>query len=198
MNNISETLFYNQRLIISAPTKEPICWQLSKVEQISPKGISHLTFTQDHYDQTKDAFEYEDGEISNVYNPDKLIIGMYADYYSSTIAPINPDTPEPPSPTPLEIKISCATKAELKVGGSYKKFSVKFYINEEEVAFREGQWQFYVGNEAANVEYTKAGLEPNQIKVKTTEEDYVAQNLTIKYVTNDGYVGTLDVPVVSL
>lgn len=196
MNNISETLYYNQRIILSAPIEEPICWNLSKVEQISPKGINHLTFTQDHYDQTKDAFEYEDGEISNVYNPNKIIVGMYADYYSSTVIPTDGTTPIIP-PTTVYGVITCSTKAEIKVGGSYKKFNIKFYEEDTEINFKPGQWQFYVGNELANVEWTKSGLEENQIKVKTSE-DYIGQNITVKYISNDGIITTLDVPVISM
>jgi len=44
MNEISATIFYNQRLIISAPINEPLAWRLTKVEDVSPKGVRRLTF----------------------------------------------------------------------------------------------------------------------------------------------------------
>jgi len=49
MNSISETIFYNQRFLISAPISEPLAWRLTKVEDIFPKGVRRLTFAADTY-----------------------------------------------------------------------------------------------------------------------------------------------------
>ena len=198
MNSISETLFYNQRIILSAPIKEPICWKITKVEQISPKGINHLTFAQDIYSQHKDAFEYEDGEISTTYYPDKKIIGMYADYFSSTVEPTDPDAPVIPSTIHSVITYS-GLKPEIKTGGSYKKFTVTFYDGETIIPFQSGQWQFFVDDQFAEVITSKTDVDENQIKVKlSSDSSYVGKNLTIKYVSDSGIISNIEIAVVSL
>jgi hypothetical protein len=72
MNEISATIFYNQRFIISAPIPEPLAWGITKTEDVSPKGVRRLTFAQDRWDQHKDYVERDDN--GNV-------VGMYADFY---------------------------------------------------------------------------------------------------------------------
>lgn len=198
MNPVSETLFYNQRIILSAPIKEPICWKITKVEQISPKGINNLTFAQDIYSQHKDAFEYEDGEISTTYHSDKMIIGMYADYFSSTVEPVDQDNTDIPS-TIYSVITCSGIKPEIKTGGSYKKFTVTFYNGETIIPFQNGQWQFYVDGEFAEVITSKTGLDENQIKVKlNSDSPYVGKNLIVKYVSNDGIISDLEVAVIAL
>lgn len=194
MNSISETLYYNQRIILSAPTKNPICWKITKVEQISPKGINHLTFYQDHYNQNTDAFEYEDGTISREYYSDNIIVGMYADYYSSDIVP--EDNLQPKT---YNAEISYAgTKAEIKIGGSYKKFSVTF----EDDVFRPGTWSYYInGKQTQDIIESSTGLEENQIKVKFTDDikdDYIGSVFTIKYTSIDGIETSQDMIMVSI
>lgn len=195
MNSISETIFYNQRIILSAPIKEPVCWRITKVEQISPKGINRLTFAQDRYDQHKDAFEYSDGTFSKEYDADKQIVGMWADYYSSSVLPKDHDEP---TPSTIYSVITCSGKQEIKVGGSYKKLIVEFFDGEESAAFQTGQWQFYVNDELIDVSILGTELE-NQIKIKFTEDDsYIGKNLTIKYVSDEGITSSLDVAIVSM
>lgn len=196
MNSISETIFYNQRIILSAPIKEPVCWRVTKVEQISPKGINRLTFAQDRYDQHKDAFEYSDGTFSKEYDSSKQIVGMWADYYSSSILPI--DT-EKTNPNTNYSVITCSGKQEIKIGGSYKKLSINFFDDGNQIASKTGQWQFFVDEDIAPVLTTTTGLDRNQIKVKFTGDDsFIGKNLTIKYIDDDGIESSLDVAIISM
>ena len=136
LNSISETLFYNQRLIISAPITTPITWKITKVENTSPLGINHITFAQDKFDQHKDFIEKD--EFGNV-------IGMWADYYENNL---------PKDAVPSEIIEKYMEKAEItysgvkpeiKVGGSYKTFTCTYYDDNHKPVEKEAYvWNFSI------------------------------------------------------
>lgn len=121
LNNITENINYvdenstNQRMIISAKTKHPLVWKLTKLENTKPLGLLQLTFSQTSFDQNNDYIEKDD---------DGNIIGMWADYFSST-EPTDPDTPSP-TPSTTYGKITASTST-IKVGGSYKTLTLKLY-----------------------------------------------------------------------
>lgn len=56
------------------------------------------------------------------------IIGLWADYYTSSIEPTNPTNPSEPTPTPSSnsAKITASTST-IKIGGSYKTLSVSVF-----------------------------------------------------------------------
>ena len=70
-NSISNEIFYNQRVILSMPMDIPICWQISKVENTTPKGVVQLTLYQEPFNPKTD---YIDKSDPNHWR-------MYADYY---------------------------------------------------------------------------------------------------------------------
>ena len=121
LNNITENINYvdensnNQRMIISAKTKHPLTWKLTKLENTKPLGLLQLTFSQTSFDQNNDYIEKDD---------DGNIIGMWADFYES-ITPIDPDIPSP-TPSTTYGKITASTST-IKVGGSYKTLTLKLY-----------------------------------------------------------------------
>ena len=100
--DISRTLKYNTRLLISENQINPIAWQVTKIEDVTMPGITYFTLKQDLYDPNRDNAEL-----------------MIADYYESNIAPNTPETPDESS-----VHISFSSKPEVKVGGSYKQFTV--------------------------------------------------------------------------
>ena len=79
----------NKRLVLSALIKKPHVWQISKVENTKPLGIIKITLDQDSWDEHTDYVNLETGE-------------MYADYYTSDIAPTDPTEP---TPTPSSIMV---------------------------------------------------------------------------------------------
>ena len=122
LNSITEKFWYNDdstktmRLVVSAPTKHPIVWSVTKIENAQPFGVQKLTLYQSMWDEHTDKIEYDD--FGN-------IVGMYADYYDSNIEPTDPDTPShTPSNTYGKITASTST---IKVGGSYKTLTLKLY-----------------------------------------------------------------------
>lgn len=188
----TEKLYYNQRLIVDGKVlTEPRCWHITKINRLAPNGLAMVTLAQDLFDEHKDYIELNDS--GNV-------IGMWADYYSDPVIPSDYDsTPESPE-TDYGI-ISCSGNNEIKVGGSYKKFTINFY-NEEgiEIPFKAGTWSFNIGNLIP--EYITGNVtEPNQIKIKIDKShgDYIGQILTVKYMVEEtGETISHDVSIISL
>lgn len=200
MNDISTTLFYNQRIILSAPIKEPIAWKCSKVEQTNPKGIFHLTFKQDAWDTHKDVFEYSDGTITNVFNPEKSVVAMWADYYDSKITPEYPEI-EPQIPKIYSIITHNGTKPELKSGGNYKTLTVRFYKDDDtEINPLTGVWSYLIDNiDVSDLILTKPATESNQISVKFKKNDmYIGKVMTVKYTSDTGIESSLDLEILGL
>lgn len=125
LNPITEYLFYthpvskqNQRLVVSAPTSNPIVWKISKVIGHKPFGIQKLTLFQDVWNPSTDYIDTEAIANGDTY-------AMYADYYTSDISPTDPTEPTPtPSSNYGTITASTST---IKIGGSYKTLTMTVY-----------------------------------------------------------------------
>ena len=167
LNPITERLWYtdkedtNMRMVISAKTEHPIVWKLTKIENASPLGIQVLTFYQNYWDSHRDYIEKDS---------DGNIIGMWASYFDSEIAPTDPSTPTTP-PSSITARISASTST-IKVGGSYKNLTVNLFndSNEDittEYADATFTWTCSIDNEDWTDRVTwRAGTEYNQKKVK--------------------------------
>lgn len=189
MNEITEKLYYNQRMILSAPIPEPIVWRISKVETTAPFGINRITLYQDKFDQFKDYIEYDD---------DGYVIGMWADYYEYNVEPKEDEDT-------IETKIVFSGyKPQIKVGGSYKKFSLISVTEEgETVPESIGNWRFYIDDVevfddiVTTLTHESSGdVDENQIKVKFIGgDDYLGKILKV---TNDSTSSFIEVDIVGL
>lgn len=167
LNPITERLWYtdkedtNMRMVVSAKTEHPIVWKLTKIENASPLGIQVLTFYQNYWDSHRDYIEKDS---------DGNIIGMWASYFDSEIAPTDPSTPTTP-PSSITAKISASTST-IKVGGSYKNLTANLFndSNEDittEYADATFTWTCSIDDEDWTDKVTwRAGTEYNQKKVK--------------------------------
>lgn len=190
LNSITDKFWYNNdkektmRLIVSAPTENPIVWSVTKCENFKPIGIQKLTLYQDYYDPNTDYLERDSNGN---------IVAMYADYYDSNIEPTDPNTP---SPTPPSIygKITASTST-IKVGGSYKTLTLKLYDsdnNEVTENYSESTfvWTCSVtdGNEITDLSDIVTWLNGssfNQKKIKFPDDrDYLGKVLDIKCVVD--------------
>ena len=188
LNDITENINYvdenstNQRMIISAKTKHPLAWKLTKLENTKPIGLLQLTFSQTSFDQNNDYIEKDD---------DGNIIGMWADYYEST-TPTDPDTPSP-TPSTIYGKITASTST-IKVGGSYKTLTLKLYdVDGNEVTDNYSSttfdWTCHIkGNEADDLSDKITWLNGslfNQKKIKFSDDrSYLNKILVIKCVVD--------------
>lgn len=192
MTRTTEHLFYNQRMIIDNKVlTEPRTWLLSKVNRLSSNGLAMFTFAEDKFDQHKDYIE-----LDNNGN----VIGMWADYYAyGDATPIEPKEPE----STLTSSISYSgIKPEVKIGGSYKKFTVTFDEDGKEIPYQGGDWSYGIKdgdiikpiNLADNIisvltHLDSTDVNTNQIKVRFDGGDeYLNKVLVITHtVTIDGY-----------
>ena len=188
MTRDTETLFYNHRIIIDAKVEtEPRVWLISKVNRISPNGVCRITLTQDTFNQHADYIEHDDNGN---------IIGMWADYYKSSIEPI-PIKPDDQSG--INIVISCSGKHQLKIGGSAKTLTVSFIdVNGEQVEFQSGDWLFAIDGEDVSALLTLTSVSDNKIKIEFNGDDsYINKILTATFTSGD-ISSSLDLEILPL
>lgn len=182
LNPITEKIWYtnesskNMRVLVSSFTDNAIAWQISKVENAQPLGIQKLTLYQDFFDQHRDYIEKDS---------DGNIIGMWASYFDSEIAPTDPSTPTTP-PSSITARISASTPT-IKVGGSYKNLTVNLFndSNEDittEYADATFTWTCSVDDEDwTDKVIWRAGTEYNQKKVKfPNDTSVIGKILSVK------------------
>ena len=199
LNPITEKIWYtnesskNMRVLVSSFTDNAIAWQISKVENAQPLGIQKLTLYQDFFDQHRDYIEKD---------TDGNIIGMWASYFDSEIAPTDPSTPTTP-PSSITARISASTST-IKVGGSYKNLTVNLFndSNEDittEYADATFTWTCFIDNEDWTDKVTwRAGTEYNQKKVKfPNDASTIGKILSVKCeITKDNL--TIESEILSL
>lgn len=191
-NDITKTLYYNIRSIISVDLPEPITWRVTKVEGLAHKGNILFTFAQTNFDQHHDYIERDDkGKL----------IGMWADYYSENNLPV--ETPDIPDPTLsgnyAEITYS-GTEPHIKVNGGYKAVTITYYnVNELLNDQTPGNWSYWIDDtEVTELVRVLTTESPNTIKVKFLgDEDYLGKVLTIRN-TRDTLVADLQLQIVAL
>lgn len=182
LNPITEKIWYtnesskNMRVLVSSFTDNAIAWQISKVENAQPLGVQKLTLYQDFFDQHRDYIEKDS---------DGNIIGMWASYFDSEIAPTDPDTPTT-TPSSITARISASTST-IKVGGSYKNLTVNLFndSNEDittEYADATFTWACSIDDEDWTSKVTwRAGTEYNQKKVKfPNDTSVIGKMLSVK------------------
>lgn len=144
MNEVSELIMYNQRLIIDniGITNEPLAWRVSKYTRTQQNGVMLITFAQDQFDETHDYIEH-----LNPDDPTSPIIGMWASYFEGDIAPVDIDKPQLPTTRPV-MSYKGRQDFTVKVGGNPRHFVVRYYdIDNNEVDYREGEWSIKVDDE---------------------------------------------------
>ena len=194
MNEITETLWYNKRIILDSnlynDDSESRAWLVSKVNRVAPRGICNLTMTQDRYDQNRDYIEKdEDGNI----------VGMWADYFASAIAPEEIDPSTDISLPSLISKISYSgTTNKIKIGGA-KTFTLSFYDDDLPVEHDAGEWSFLIGDENITDQLVITYPSPEKVKIKIPDnDDLIGKILSVVNTTPDGIVSSVDVELVAL
>lgn len=189
MNDITKTIFYDQRLVISQYRDEPVVWKCSKVEDMNVKGIVRYTFAQDLWNSHVDYIEKD--EEGNV-------IGMWCDYFDN--GEVLPTDPPEKASTIYSLLSYSGLKPDMRIGGSYKKFTVTFYDDGEVVAHRDGTWTFTIdGIDCFDMITTldssqSTDVAENQIKAKiAASADYIGKVLVVGYESNDGVKSELEI-----
>lgn len=191
-NNITETLFYNKRIIISTDLPEPLAWRISKVEPFAHRGNILYTMKQDVFNPHLDYIERnEDGDT----------IGMWADMFKENnlpnVAPIIPD----PELNGNYAEITYAgSEPHIKVNGSYKKITVAYYNSKELLKDQTpGDWSYFIDDtNASDLVKVLETEDPNTIKIKFLgDESYIGNTLRIVN-TRNNIVAELQLQIVAL
>ena len=201
--DVTETLYYNVRMIIDNDLynndAESRARKISKINRVSPNGMVRLTLAQDVFDQHKDYIERDS---------DGYVIGKWADYYVSNIEPTNqpdyvpvqpsePDGDQPAQPI-IASTLSCSGKPQIKIGGSSKTITARFYSDSEEIEAPENGFIFTIDGEDAATLLSIEALSESAVKIKFLGNDtYIGKILSIKNVS-DEIVSTLDIEIVPL
>lgn len=228
----TEKLFYTQRIIIDGKVlTQPRSWEITKVNRISESGLMLITLAQEEFNQFADAFMDADGVFhrlyDNDYNKDNVVVkGWYANYFSNKTnvaesqpnAVINKTDREDVEKTFYGEITYSGLDSVLKVGGGYKKFTIKYYSlkDQSEVTSTNdvGQWTFELRHKDINtgeliVEDPKdliqtilpdsnSTLESNQIKIKFVGDvTYIGSVLRITN-TSGNVTTCLDVDITGL
>lgn len=193
LNSVTETLFYNHRMIIDSPLynsdSEPRAWLISKVNRLSPNGIARITLAQDTFDQHNDYVERDS---------DGNVIGMWANYFNSNLEPTY--VPEDIPSSSITSKITCTGKPQFKIGGSAKTFTVTFYDreNQEMTNHAVGSWAWYIDGQLVPNTLFNFDVDGKKIKVKFLGDDsFIGKILTITHTYGD-IVSSMDVEIIAL
>lgn len=191
-NDITKTLYYNTRLIISNDLPEPITWSTSKVESLAHKGNIMFTFAQSVFDQHHDYIERdENGKL----------IGMWADYYKEDNLPVNnPNEPDPSLSGNYATITYAGTEPHVKVNGGYKAVTITYYnVDESQIDQTPGDWSYWIGDtDATELVRVLETDSPNTIKIKFLgDENYLGEVLTVRN-TRDTLVAELQLQIVAL
>lgn len=166
LNPITENLWYtneddkNMRMVVSAKTNHPIVWKLTKIENSTPLGIQTLTFYQNYWDSHRDYIEKD---------KNGNIIGMWADYYDSSIEPTDPDIPSS-TPSSITAKISASTSS-IKVGGSFRTLTANLFNESNEDITSEYENSLFTwtcsidGEDWTDIVTWRSGTKFNQTKL---------------------------------
>lgn len=176
-NKDTQTIGYNQRMLISDEGRyPPIAWQVSKIEDTIPVGITKFRFTQENFDPVHDNYEL-----------------MLANYYDT---PVEPSNPLDWKPLPISATITYSgTKPTIKIGGNFKVFTAAFATEDETVK----SWSVSDenGTITEDIEDYIIAYDGNKLKLKVVQKyDLVGKVLIIQVIGTNGSTGELEMEVV--
>lgn len=153
------------RFLISDNQINPIAWEVSKVEDTFPPGVIYITLKQDQFNPKTDNKEL-----------------MIADYYKSPVTPAE---------TPTDAHIQYTGNAEIKVGGSYKSFSV---------TDMDGDFSWNIKGIPEDKYESIISDTNDQIKIKVTKDyELIGSTITLSLLDNKGdTISSVDIGVISL
>lgn len=166
----TQTITYNMRMLISDNQINPIAWEVSKIEDTIPKGLTQVVLKQDTFDPNRDNREL-----------------MIADYYKSNVEP------EKQSEIIPDIKITYNSSAAIKVGGSYKIFSAA----SKDTTFDDALISWSI--DGLSKEDYSSILSSNIIKIKANRDfNLIGKVFILSLFYNEKVVDQIPVEVISL
>lgn len=132
LNKISQTITYDQRMIVSVLSEEPITWKVTKVEGIHPIGIHKCVIYQDKFNPNVDYVNFETRE-------------MIADFYENNTTGNYQD---PVSLDAFKVKLSYSGRENfIRVGGNSRTITCVFETDDGQVFVPDNvTWDFLIDN----------------------------------------------------
>jgi hypothetical protein len=177
-NDDTKTIVYDTKFLKSSPGRyPPLKWTITKVEDTATEGISKFTLAQDFFDPAKDNVEL-----------------MIANYYDSYVEPEVLELEETSTVSDLEIVYSGSPA--VRVGGGYKKFTLKERVDGNLVDITDVKWSIDFTD--GDLDKLETSVKDNVFKVKCLPfYDIVGKTFTI-IATSEYSSKSLIVEVISL
>jgi hypothetical protein len=177
-NDDTKTIVYDTKFLKSSEGRyPPLRWTITKVEDTATEGISKFTLAQDQFDPAKDNVEL-----------------MIANYYDSYVEPEVLELEEIPTVSDLEIIYSGSPA--VRVGGGYKKFTLKERVDGNLVDITDVKWSIDFTD--GDLDKLETSVKDNVFKVKCLPfYDLVGKTFTI-IATSEYSSKSLIVEVISL
>ena len=176
-NDDTLTIGYNQRFIISDPRRRPpLVWQVSKIEDTQPEGLTEFKFTQENFNPSTDSAEL-----------------MLCDYYISNIKPkVNNVQAELRKTASI---VYNGTTPTLKVGGSFKVFTPVF--DDESVTPKAWLIKDENGENVSEMEDYIMEYDGNKLKLKIARKyELIGKVLIIQVIGTDDSIAKIKMEVV--
>lgn len=173
----SLTIGYNKRFIISDEKRyPPLVYQVSKINDTQPHGLTTFKFTQETFNPDADNAE----------------LGI-CNYYDSPIEP-QPSEPDSPIETSTATITYSGTKPTIKVGGNYKTFTPAF--KDESTTVSKWTVSDENGDISGNTNYTIEYI-GNQMKLKVTQNyNLIGTVLIIQVIGSDNSTAEIQIEVI--
>jgi hypothetical protein len=175
-NVSTQTIGYNQRFLISDVGRVPaICYEVSKIADTSPIGLTKFSLSQTTFNEQTDNVDL-----------------MIADYWKGAVEPVEPDIAQEVAGT-ATISYS-GTKPTIKVGGSAKTFTPVFSIEGTTVS----RWIVSDGNgDISGDSNYMIERDGELLKVKVgLNYNLIGTILRVQLVGSDGSTAELSVEVI--
>lgn len=173
-NSDSLTIGYNKRFIISDEKRyPPLVYQVSKIEDTQPIGLTTFKFTQETFNPSVDSAEL-----------------MICDYYSSNVEPIINDIITGNATITYN-----GTKPTVKIGGSYKVFTPTFSdesVTVDKWTVSDENGDIFTDTQNYTIEY-----DGDKLKLKVAlNYNLIGKVIIIQLFGSDGSTAKLSVEVV--
>lgn len=182
MNEMSEQIYYDDRMIISADIPKPITWKVSKVENVHPLGINKITLSQDKFDPFTDIKVNGDW-VANY--KEKLVI---------------PDPVIVPEMAQFKYEIVYAgTQRIFKVNGGSRIVSIIRYDDDLGTTLMEGELAFAIDGEDVSDLFEVTVLKDLRVSIKYLGDDsYLGSIVTITASIDNTNIATIDFTIEGL
>ena len=154
-NEDTYTLTYNRHIVISNNPYRRVAWEVSKVEDTSPFGVTKITFKQELENDDVDNSCWVNVNSDNISS---VSHGANYDYYNQRVSSDTNDNS-------LSGISFTGIKQSIKVGGSYKTLTANSYSGDGSSS-SVPKWSIYCKNNnnticILNLEYNNGNLVPN-------------------------------------